>query len=129
MLTHKLTKSLVVLAVLSAIGLVSAGSMGALRPDIIIPIITTISPSNAAPGQTLNITVGLNNAPAQDVEVAISTNKPGFFTNLPSSVTVPAGQSQKTFSATLTTSANSPVTVTSTLNGTSSSGSANVQTE
>lgn len=72
------------------------------------------SPATADGGTVVTWTLNLD-APSANGETFTVTSSPaGSFTSIPSSVTVPSGQSSVTFNTTLANSANGDVTVTAT---------------
>jgi hypothetical protein len=89
------------------------GMPGAIRP----------SPSVAIPGESVTITVTLDETTSTDQEVAVSTSTPGMFVSYPSSVVVPAGLDNVSFTVYVRTDAGmSSIGLTATCNGSSAYG-------
>lgn len=74
----------------------------------------TMSPSSAPAGSTVSFTVTLNQTAYSNQTVNISCSDSTAFTDLPSSVTVLAGNNTVAFSATLSPTADGNYTVTAT---------------
>jgi hypothetical protein len=80
-----------------------------------IPILLTISPSTVVGGQSVQCTVTFSDVSSSDRVVAIQTDHPEVFADLPSSVVVVAGTKSKSFSVqtnTVTSSVTARVTAT-----------------
>jgi hypothetical protein len=93
----------------------------------VIPIIVIIDPDNVQPGSQVEVTVKFNQAPvAGNQQVAISGDPSGFFSSLPSSVTLQIGQTQLSFGATVSANAQGQGTITASCNGGSAQGSCSV---
>lgn len=81
-----------------------------------LPMDTVPNPTSAAPSTDVTVTVSVSPAPDQTQPVAISTNQPSGFTNLPSSVNVAAGATSVQFQVT-TSSSFSGASITAACNG------------
>lgn len=94
---------------------------------ILVPIIIMGQPTNCTGGDVCDFTVTLNDTASSDQAVAVQTNQPSLFSNLPASVIVPAGSSSVTFSV-MTNMVNSSTSanVTATLNNSAVSTSESV---
>ena len=80
------------------------------------PLRVRVSPSNPNPGDAVAIEVELTGTVSANQPVAIS-GTPGFWSSLPSSVTVMQGNSTVTFSGTIDPNTQSGGSVTATCNG------------
>jgi len=69
------------------------------RRDQGTPIVFSVTPLLPQPGQVVSIEVDLSGVAEEDQVVDISTTTPGNWSNLPSQVTVPAGEDHVTFQA------------------------------
>lgn len=80
------------------------------------PLRIRVFPSNPNPGDTVSIDVELTGNVSANQAVAIS-GTPGFWSSLPSSVTVLQGNSTVTFSGTIDSNAQTGGSVTASCNG------------
>lgn len=80
------------------------------------------NPTSVAPGGSFQCTITLDQASSSDEVIAVSSSSSANFTNLPSSVTVPAGYTTHTFTVTTTSSASGTISLScSNANGQASS--------
>lgn len=85
------------------------------------PIIVMINPSTPNAGATVAITVTFNQTATENVGVTIGASPAGFFSSIPAQVTLPSGQNQLQFSATVATNATGGASISATSNGQSAS--------
>lgn len=77
------------------------------------------SPSSATANQEVDITVTLNQPATSDIQVPVGATDTSVFTSFPSTVTIPAGSSQGTFTVYVVANPpNEAINLTATLNGT-----------
>jgi hypothetical protein len=112
---YKLSKSFVVfICLLSALVPAMARNIGR---DTLTPIVFGISPTNPAPGQTVQCTVVMSGAAQSDTKVSISCSNPAVFSSLPDAVLVSQDNDRVTFSATVSTAAEGMFVLSATANG------------
>lgn len=87
-----------------------------------VPVTVVIDPNNPTPGTTVSIIVTLNGSPKQDQPVAITASPGDFFSSIPSSVVVQAGNNSVKFQASVAGGASGSCVVTASCNGGSASG-------
>src|SRR5688572_2649116 len=92
----------------------------------VFPIITVISPANPVAGSQVTITVTTNIATKDNQVVAVTSSPSGFFSNIPSQVTLLSGNNQVQFSATLASSASGDGSATAACNGQQAEGTCSV---
>jgi hypothetical protein len=80
----------------------------------LVPVAVALSPSVANAGTTVSFSVDLDAIAGTPTSVSIGCSDSSMFTNLPSSVIVPAGTKTVTFSSTLSSNANGYYSVTAT---------------
>ena len=73
----------------------------ATRLDGIKPVVLSLSDSTPVPGETVTVTVTLNQASPDNETLSISGLNLGYFSSLPTSVAVNTGDTQETFTATV----------------------------
>lgn len=83
--------------------------------DNTFPVTVAVTPSMPTAGSVVSIKVTQNAATTDAQVVAISATS-GFFSSIPTQVTVPANSDNVTFSATISSSASGNGTVTATSN-------------
>ena len=81
------------------------------------PISVVPTPNAVLPGGSSSITVNLSGAPTSNESVNISTNQPSVFTDLPSSVVVPAHQTSVSFTVHTSASASGSANITASTAG------------
>lgn len=95
-----------------------APGAAAFRGPMDIPTGVALNPQSLLGGQTFTCTVTLSGMTSTDQVVQITTNQSAAFTNLPSSIVVPAGSSSASFQAqTAAISDSVSATITAACNG------------
>jgi hypothetical protein len=107
---HRIKTSLTVLALLSVVGYATPFRDGSH------PIVVGIDPGYVTRDETVQVTVGMDQAPDVDEALTISSSGSNF-SSLPSTVTVLAGHSSVTFDATVSSTASGSLVVTATYGG------------
>src|SRR5690349_21225277 len=83
----------------------------------VYPWKVTIDPPQIPPGTNARIKVELNQTTQSDLVVTMASNPAGFFTNLPQTITVPAGADEYVFDVTTCPTCSGACLVTATANG------------
>ena len=107
---------IIVFLILVATAALPISSAGRACPDATIPRVVSIPLLND-PGDGVTVEVDLNQTTSTDLVVNISSLTPGNWYSLPSTVTVPAGQSSVTFTAIISPCAIGAVEVDACANG------------
>lgn len=87
-----------------------------MEPNV-YPWKVTIDPPMIPPGTAARIKIELSQTTTSALDVAVASTPAGFFTNLPQSITVPAGADEYTFEATTCPTCSGACLVTATANG------------
>jgi hypothetical protein len=88
-----------------------------IKEPYVIPWKVVIDPPQVSPGTSARITVQMTASCVGDTNVAIAATPSGFWTNMPSSITIPDGEDEASFDATTAVSASGASMVTATANG------------
>jgi len=127
-MTNQILVSLGLLAILGGNTLSHQSTQGSqfasshMKEQGWVPV-TMTQPATAEAGSTFVGTVTLMGAPTQDEVVSLGTNSSSCFAYLPATVTVPAGSTSVSFSATFATAVNGNVSITASACGGSVKGS------
>jgi hypothetical protein len=123
MSNFKLLFALAVAATTVAVGFKSVSSHSdlSIRAEMSghwVPVVLVQTDGTHSPNTVDQFRVDMNDYVDADQAVSISINTSGAYTNLPTSVTVPAGQKSVTFSATVSNNPPSSWTLSASANGT-----------
>ena len=88
----------------------------------VLPVIVVITPSQPEPGSVVDVGVTFDKIASSNQTVAISGAPAGFFSFVPSQVTLQAGRDELTFQATLSATATGGGSITASCNGGSATG-------
>ena|SRR5687767_8548701 len=83
----------------------------------VFPIITVLNPSSPDPGSQITVTVTVQGTQSGGRDLSITSSPSGYFSSIPSSVSVPDNVNQVQFSATVSTTASGNGSVTASANG------------
>jgi hypothetical protein len=111
---HHISRLTLVILIISVI-LAPATAAKACR-DTTHPVVFSTDTTSPHPGDTVNCTVTLDQTTSSDLSLAIGASDGSLFV-LPDTVTVPAGNSQVSFSVTVKRTASGSATLSATANG------------
>ena len=88
----------------------------------VLPVITVISPSNPVAGAQVRVTVTTEAIKTGERVLSISQSPAGFFSSVPSNISVPENQDRVEFDATIATTSSGQGSLIASCNGVSAIG-------